>query len=49
MPKCCPRCPMYEECEDRNECCPKCDYYSNGECLYTEKEAEILEKLREKL
>ena len=36
MPKCCPKCYMYDECENRNKCCPECDYYSNGDCLYSE-------------
>lgn len=38
MPKCCPRCPMYEGCDHRNECCPECDFYSDGECLFSEEE-----------
>jgi len=38
MPKCCSKCYMYDECENRNECCQECDYYSNGGgvCLYSE-------------
>jgi|GEM_PF-1151038 len=34
--KCCFKCYMYDECENRNECCSECDYYSNGECFYSE-------------
>ncbi len=45
MPKCCPKCPLFETCESRNECCPKCDFYSNGKCLLAEETS--LESLEE--
>ena len=39
MPKCCPKCYMYDECDHQNGCCSECDYYSNGECIYSEMES----------
>jgi len=47
MPKCCSKCYMYEECENKNECCSECDYYSDGECLYIEGEEKVYESLEE--
>ena len=44
MPKCCPKCWQYYECENRNECCPECDYYSSGKCIYSEVEPYELEE-----
>jgi len=44
MPKCCSKCYMYDDCENKNECCAECDYYSDGGCLYEEEE-KIFEEL----
>jgi len=47
MPKCCPKCYMYYECENRNECCSECDFYLGGECLYAEQDEKLYEELEE--
>ena len=47
MPKCCSKCYMFSDCEDRNECCLECDYFSNGKCFYAEEEEELREEFEE--
>lgn len=45
VPRCCPSCYLYEDCEERGECCEECDFYNKGKCMLKEKEAYgILEK-----
>lgn len=39
VPRCCPSCYLYEDCEKRNECCEECDFYSRGRCMLSEKDA----------
>jgi len=43
MPRCCIKCYMFDECENKNECCAECDYFSDGTCLYAEEE-DIVEE-----
>lgn len=43
MPRCCTKCHMFDECDNKNECCPECDYYSSGTCLL-EEEGELPEE-----
>ncbi len=46
MPKCCTKCYMFDECDNKNECCSECDYYSDAKCLYAE-EGEFEEREEE--
>ncbi len=40
---CCPKCPYYDTCPEKNDCCPNCPYYSKEGCLYSQEEEELLE------
>jgi hypothetical protein len=42
MPKCCPNCYLYEECDRRGECCTECDFFENGTCVLKRSELEEL-------
>jgi hypothetical protein len=35
--KCCPHCPDFEHCEDKNVCCDYCDFYLNAKCNFGKK------------
>jgi len=43
MSRCCIKCYMFDECENKIECCAECDYFSDGTCLYAEEE-ELVEE-----
>lgn len=44
MPRCCIKCYMFDECENKIECCAECDYFSDGTCLYAEEEEFVEEE-----
>lgn len=38
MPRCCPKCYLFEGCENQDECCEECDFYADGDCALSKEE-----------
>ncbi|MEM1689440.1 MAG: hypothetical protein QXX33_00440 [Candidatus Hadarchaeales archaeon] len=47
MPRCCPNCYLFEECDQKGECCEECDFFENGRCAL--KSRDILDEISGKV